>query len=151
MEIRFKVLPHFGDLELPKYQTEGSSGMDLRAAIEGTRIIGSSESMVIPCGVAIELPPGFEGQIRGRSGLAAKHSVTVLNSPGTIDNDYRGELQVILVNHGRKEYLIRRGDRIAQLVICPVARASSVWVMPEGQELSPTKRGTSGHGSTGNV
>ena len=151
MEIRFKKFPHYGELPLPKYHTDGSSGMDLRAAIESSVNIGSGQKVIIPCGIAIELSPGFEGQIRGRSGLAAKHWITVLNSPGTVDNDFRGELQVILINHGPKAYLVRRGDRIAQLVICPVAKATSVWVMPEGQELTPTARDMGGHGSTGRI
>lgn len=133
------------DLPLPAYQTEGAAGMDLAAALDADVIIAGGEHRLIPTGIHLAIPPGFEGQVRPRSGLALRHAVTVLNAPGTIDSDYRGEVKVALINHGKEPFLVRRGERIAQLVICPVARAE--WELTG--ELDATVRGTGGHGSTG--
>lgn len=133
------------DLPLPAYQTGGSAGMDLSAAIEGEITIPPGEWRLVPAGVHIAIPEGLEGQVRPRSGLALKHGVTVLNAPGTIDSDYRGEVKVALVNHGREPFVVRRGERIAQLVICPFVRAE--W--EPTAELAPTSRGAGGYGSTG--
>lgn len=133
---------------IPKYQTPGAAGMDLHACFEeGVDGVHLMDDMVlaIPTGLAIEVPPGYEAQIRPRSGLAAKSHVTVLNTPGTVDSDYRGEVKVILINYGPKDLPIKNGDRIAQLVIAPVAHARVSVV----EELSDTKRGAGGFGSTG--
>jgi dUTP pyrophosphatase len=133
------------DLPLPAYQTEGSAGMDLCAAVDGEVAIPHGEWRLIPTGLRMAIPPGLEGQVRPRSGLALKHGVTVLNAPGTIDSDYRGEVKVALVNHGKEPFVVRRGERIAQLVICPVVRAQWAPVA----ELDATARGHGGYGSTG--
>jgi dUTP pyrophosphatase len=133
------------DLPLPAYQTDGAVGLDLHAALGETVVLDPGERRLIPTGLAVAIPPGHEGQVRPRSGLALRHGVTVLNAPGTVDPDYRGELQVLLVNHGAEAFVVRRGDRIAQLVICPVVRAE----LHEVAELGETKRGTGGYGSTG--
>jgi dUTP pyrophosphatase len=140
-------LPHAADLPLPAYQTKHAAGMDLHAAVPaGSPVtIAPGQWTSIPAGVSIALPPGTEGQIRPRSGLATRHAVTVLNAPGTIDADYRGELHVLLVNHGINSFLVERGMRIAQLVVAPVARAQLL----ERKKLAVTKRGTGGFGSTG--
>ncbi|MDR3312823.1 MAG: dUTP diphosphatase [Spirochaetaceae bacterium] len=130
---------------LPNYQTEGSSGADVCACLDAPVIIPPGGYGRLPTGLFLEIPPGYEVQVRPRSGLAAKFGVTVLNSPGTIDNDYRGEVQVILVNHGAKDFTVRHGDRIAQLVAAPVVRAD----FSDVEELSDTKRGEGGFGSTG--
>ena len=130
-------------VDLPAYATAGSSGMDIRAAEE--KIIRPSETVLIPTGFQIEIPPGFEAQVRPRSGLAARSNIGVLNSPGTIDADYRGEVKVILTNFGKEEFVVRRGDRIAQLVIAPVVRATLV----ESDNLDDTQRGGGGFGHTG--
>jgi dUTP pyrophosphatase len=132
-------------IPLPSYATEGSSGMDVYAAIATEQRIGKGETVLIPTGFQIAVPPGFEAQIRPRSGLAIKHGVGVLNSPGTIDSDYRGEVKVILTNFGREEVVVKRGDRIAQMVICPVTRAE--WQAVES--LDETSRGAGGFGHTG--
>lgn len=134
-----------GEEFLPAYQTEGSAGMDLRAAVDGEVVIPPGGRALIPTGVALSIPPGVEGQVRPRSGIAIRHGVTCLNSPGTIDADYRGEVQVILANLGEEPFLVRRGDRIAQIVFSPVlsARLSVV------RELDGTARGTGGFGHTG--
>lgn len=145
--VAVRRLAHFGDLPLPAYETPQSAGMDLRAAVpehEPVDLLPGRRAL-IPTGLAIALPPGFEAQVRPRSGLALKNGITCLNSPGTIDADYRGEVGVILINHGWEGFRIRRGDRIAQLVIAPVTQA--VWL--EADELDPTGRGTGGFGSTG--
>jgi len=134
-----------GEELLPAYQTEGSAGMDLRAAVDGEVVIPPKGRALIPTGVALSIPPGVEGQVRPRSGLAIRHGVTCLNSPGTIDADYRGEVQVILANLGEEPFLVRRGDRIAQIVFCPVLSARLA-VVPE---LDGTARGTGGFGHTG--
>jgi dUTP pyrophosphatase len=145
IELRIQRLPHAEGLELPSYETSGSSGMDLRAAIDESVVISSGEGAVIPTGLQMEIPLGYEGQVRTRSGLAASHGLTVLNSPGTVDADYRGEVKVILMNFGGDEVTIDRGDRIAQLIIAPVARV----VVAEAEELGETTRGAGGFGSTG--
>ena len=145
VKIKVKVLPHGKGLDLPSYATPLSSGMDLRAAVEDKVIIKPLERCVIPTGIAVEIPPGYEGQVRPRSGLALKKGITVLNAPGTIDADYRGEVKVILINLGQEEVVINRGDRIAQLVIAPVVRAK----VEEVEDLSTTERGEGGFGSTG--
>ncbi|WP_437682470.1 dUTP diphosphatase [Sorangium sp. So ce131] len=129
----------------PAYQSEGAVGLDLRAAIDAEVTIGPGERKLVPTGYAVALPDGYEGQVRPRSGLALHHGVTVLNAPGTIDPDYRGELKVLLINHGAAPFTVRRGDRIAQLVLCPVAIAEVVLV----SSLAPTARGAGGYGSTG--
>ncbi|AUX42737.1 deoxyuridine 5'-triphosphate nucleotidohydrolase [Sorangium cellulosum] len=136
-----------GPIEVPPpaYQSEGAVGLDLRAAIDAEVTIGPGERKLVPTGYAVALPDGHEGQVRPRSGLALHHGVTVLNAPGTIDPDYRGELKVLLINHGAAPFTVRRGDRIAQLVICPVAIAEVVLV----SSLAPTARGAGGYGSTG--
>lgn len=142
-------LPHGADLPLPSYQTPHAAGLDLHAAIEGGAVLviepGARES--VPTGIALALPEGFEGQVRPRSGLALRHGVTVLNAPGTVDADYRGEVRVLLVNLGSVPFEIRRGERIAQLVIAAVTRArfEAVDALPE------SGRGTGGFGSTGRM
>jgi len=138
-------LPHGADLPLPAYETEGAAGLDLRAAIGESIMLSPGERALIPTGLAMQLPEGFEAQVRPRSGLAVKHGVTVLNAPGTIDSDYRGEVKVPLINLGQEPFAIARGDRIAQMVIAPVTRA----IPTEVAGLSATARGTSGFGSTG--
>jgi dUTP pyrophosphatase len=145
--VPIKRLPHAEGLPLPASETPGSAGMDLRAAVpEAAPVTLRPGSRArLPTGLCIALPQGFEAQARPRSGLAAKAGVTCLNSPGTIDSDYRGELQVILINHGEHDFTIRRGDRIAQLVIAPVAQAE--WL--EADDLDVTHRGAGGFGSTG--
>lgn len=133
------------DLESPFYATEHSAGLDLSAATEGDVIIGPGEIKLIPTGISVELPDGLEMQIRPRSGLALKHGLTVLNSPGTIDSDYRGEIKVILINHGKEKYKIERGSRIAQAVIAKYVKIS--W--EESENLAPSLRSEGGFGSTG--
>lgn len=130
---------------MPKYETLGSSGMDLAAFINDKIIIKPQEKIIIPTGLSIAIPEGFEIQIRPRSGLAAKHSLTVLNTPGTIDSDFRGEIKVILINLGVENYTIANGERIAQIVLCPVSKIE----FEEVSNLSTTKRGQGGFGSTG--
>src|SRR5690606_5308739 len=116
MKIQVQQLPHGEGLPLPEYQTEGSAGMDLLAAVTGETTMAPGAVAAIPTGLVIALPPGIEGQVRPRSGLAMRHAVTVANAPGTIDSDYRGEVKVLLINLGREPFVVRRGDRIAQLV-----------------------------------
>jgi dUTP pyrophosphatase len=130
---------------LPKYETSGSAGMDIRAFIASELAIPPMGRAKIPTGLFLEIPEGYEAQIRPRSGLALKWGVTLLNSPGTIDSDYRGELEVILVNMGSESFTVKNGDRIAQMVISPVVRA----VISEVEQLSKTERGAGGFGSTG--
>ena len=132
-------------VSLPKYETSGSSGMDLAANIEQKIEIKPGKSAIIPTGLAVSIPKNFEIQIRPRSGLAAKNQISVLNTPGTIDSDYRGELKVILVNLGKENFKIEKGIRIAQMVLCPVVRAT----LKEVDILEETKRGEGGFGSTG--
>lgn len=144
-EVALKRLPHGADLALPGYATEMSAGMDLLAAVEAEVILAPGERRLIPSGIAIALPAGVEAQVRPRSGLALKHGITVLNAPGTIDADYRGEVGVILINLGQEAFTIRRGDRIAQLVIATHAQAR--WRVVE--TLDDSVRGAGGFGSTG--
>ncbi|MBQ1543417.1 MAG: dUTP diphosphatase [Caulobacteraceae bacterium] len=140
-------LPHAQDLPLPAYETAGAAGMDLRAAVpeDAPLVLKPGARTMAPTGLAFAVPPGFEAQVRPRSGLAAKAGITCLNTPGTIDSDYRGEVKVILANLGDEDFVIRRGDRIAQLVIAPVAQAA--W--SEVASLDETARGAGGFGSTG--
>jgi dUTP pyrophosphatase len=147
VELRILRLPHAADLPLPAYQTEYAAGLDLVAAVPTNAPvrIAPGERAMIPTGIAIALPPGHEGQIRPRSGIALRHGVTVLNSPGTIDADYRGEIQVILVNLGGESFEITRGTRIAQMVIAPIIQARIV----ESARLDATGREGGGFGSTG--
>lgn len=144
--IKFKRLSEkFNDIPLPSYSTDGSSGMDLRAAVENEIVIKPFETVLIPTNLSIEIPEGYEGQVRPRSGLAANHFVTVLNTPGTIDADYRGEIKVILTNFGKADFIVNRGDRIAQLVIAKVEKVDIV----ETDDLNYTKRNDGGFGHTG--
>jgi dUTP pyrophosphatase len=140
-------LPHGADLPLPAYQSDAAAGLDLVAAVaaDAPVILGPGRRALIPTGIAIALPPGTEGQVRPRSGLAAQHGITVLNSPGTIDADYRGEIRVILINLGEEPFTIARGMRIAQLIIAPVMRS----LIFESRDLNETTRGVEGFGSTG--
>ncbi|QYO77026.1 dUTP diphosphatase [Devosia salina] len=147
IRIDLKWLAHGAGLPLPRQQTAGAAGLDLAAAIgaDETLTIAPGDFAMVPTGLAIALPQGYEAQIRPRSGLAARHGVTVLNSPGTVDADYRGEVKILLINHGRDAFVLRRGDRIAQMV---VARVEAVELV-EIDELDATERGEGGHGSTG--
>ncbi len=142
-------LPHGRNLPLPAYQTAGAAGMDLHAAVpeETPLMLDPCDRALVPTGLVMQLPVGYEAQIRPRSGLAFKNGVTVLNSPGTIDSDYRGEIQVLLINLGREVFEISRGMRIAQMVIAPVSRAA----IREAQAVAVTRRGKGGFGSTGVV
>jgi len=133
------------NIPLPKYETEGSSGMDLTANVNKVIEIQPGKSEIIPTGIALSIPKNYEIQIRPRSGLAAKNQISVLNTPGTIDEDYRGEIKVILINLGEKKFKIEKGLRIAQMVLCPVIKAE----LEEADELDETKRGFGGFGSTG--
>ena len=133
------------NIDLPNYKTPGSSGLDLIANTVGELLINSGETHLIPTGISIAIPQGYEAQIRPRSGLATKHSITVLNTPGTIDSDYRGEIKVILINLSKKTYKVTEGQRIAQMVICPIIKAE----FEEVDELPSTERGEGGFGSTG--
>ena len=147
VKIEIRQLPHGEGLALPAYQSAHAAGLDLLAAVpEGSPLIlAPGTHALVPTGLTIALPPGYEAQVRPRSGLAAKHGVTVLNSPGTIDADYRGEIGVLLINHGAKPFPIQRGERIAQMVIASVARVELV----TAASLSATERGDGGFGSTG--
>jgi len=145
VEIAVTRLPHNADLPLPAYETAQSAGMDLAAAIDAPMTLSPGERAMVPTGLAIALPAGYEAQVRPRSGLAAKNGVTVLNTPGTVDADYRGEVKVILVNLGDTAFEIERGMRIAQMVIAPVTQAA----FAEVDALPETARGTGGFGSTG--
>nr|WP_321512297.1 dUTP diphosphatase [uncultured Hyphomonas sp.] len=140
-------LPHFEGLQLPAYETAGSAGMDVRAAVpEGEpMVLAPGERAMVPTGLSVAIPQGYEIQVRPRSGLAAKHGLTCLNTPGTIDSDYRGEIKVILVNLGQDAFTIQRGERIAQLVLAPVTRLA--WQAVDS--LDETERGAGGFGSTG--
>ena len=145
--VTVRQLPHGDDLPLPHYATPQSAGMDLLAATDAELTLAASERAIVPTGIAIALPDGFEAQVRPRSGLAAKHGLTVLNSPGTIDADYRGEIKVIIANMGADSVRIERGMRIAQLVIAPIVQAD--WVAVDS--LPESVRGEGGFGSTGVV
>ena len=140
-----KRLPHGEGLDLPAYATEGAAGMDVLAAVDVVLAPGGRHA--VATGLSLAIPAGFEVQVRPRSGLALKHGISLPNAPGTIDSDYRGELKIILINHGSDDFAVRRGDRIAQLVLAPVTRAS--WL--EVDDLDETARGEGGFGSTGGV
>lgn len=143
--VAVRRLPHGEGLDLPVYATDGAAGMDVVSAEDV--VIAPGGRHAVATGLAVAIPPGFEIQVRPRSGLALKHGITVPNTPGTIDSDYRGELKVILINHGADAFAVRRGDRVAQLVLAPVTRAG--WV--EVENLDETARGAGGFGSTGGV
>jgi dUTP pyrophosphatase len=147
VRIEIRQLPHGEGLALPAYQSDHAAGLDLLAAVPEASplILSPGKHALVPTGLSIALPPGYEAQVRPRSGLAAKHGVTVLNAPGTVDADYRGEIGVLLINHGDSPFAIRRGERIAQMVIASVARAELVATA----SLSETDRGSGGFGSTG--
>jgi len=145
IDVKLKILPHGSGLPLPAYATADAAGADLVAALEAPLTLAPGEHKDVPTGIAMALPPGWEAQVRPRSGLALRHGITVLNSPGTIDADYRGEVRVILVNLGSAPVTIARGERIAQLVVAPVSRAD--WQVVT--ELPATARGAGGFGSTG--
>jgi dUTP pyrophosphatase len=146
-KVRVVVMPHGRDLPLPKYQTIGAAGLDLVAAIPADVPVKIKKGgrALVPTGLVIELPRGFEAQIRPRSGLALKAGITVLNSPGTVDSDYRGEMQVLLINLGEAAFTVQRGDRIAQMVVAPVTQVD----LSEAVTVRATKRGAGGYGSTG--
>ena len=147
IRLDIRQLPHGQGLPLPAYQSAHAAGLDLLAAVpeNAPLVLAPGEYAMVPTGLAIALPEGFEAQVRPRSGLAARHGVTVLNAPGTIDADYRGEIQVILINHGAEPFAIRRGERIAQMVIAPVVQAR----LNPVDSLPDTGRGSGGFGSTG--
>lgn len=145
IKVKIKKTEDAGDMPLPAYMTEGSSGMDLHAAVKDAHTIKPGEVALIPTGIIAAVPPGFEFQVRPRSGLAAKEGIGILNTPGTIDSDYRGEIKVILINLGRNSFTIKRNQRIAQMVLCPVARA----VLEETEQLPSTERNGGGFGHTG--
>ena len=145
--VQIMRLPHGTDLPLPQYQSAQAAGLDLVAAVpaDAPVVIAPGRHSLIPTGVAVALPPGYEGQVRPRSGLAVRHGVTVLNTPGTVDADYRGELQIALVNLGTEPFTVQRGMRIAQMIVAPVERV----VLVEVESLNTTQRATGGFGSTG--
>jgi len=147
VRIEVRRLPHGEGLALPAYQTAHAAGLDLLAAVPEDQplVLQPGKHAMVPTGLTIALPEGYEAQVRPRSGLAAKHGITVLNAPGTVDADYRGEINVLLINHGAEPFAIRRGERIAQMVIASVARAEFV----AADRLSSTERGSGGFGSTG--
>jgi len=145
VNVRVRRLAHGADLPLPAPASRSSAGLDLRAAVENERVLSPGERALVPTGLVLEIPDGWEGQVRPRSGLALHHGIVLPNAPGTIDSDYRGEVMVILANLGSEPFTIRRGDRIAQLVLAPVAAVA--WV--EAVELAVSERGDGGFGSTG--
>ena len=145
VELKIQRIEGNEDLPLPKYMSPGASGMDLRAAVMDAVTIPPKEIAVIPLGIRMAMPGGFEAQVRPRSGLAARNSIGVLNSPGTVDSDYRGEVKVILFNFGKEPFVVKRGDRIAQMVIARVVRVALV----EQNQLVDTERGSGGFGHTG--
>ncbi|MGV8079013.1 MAG: dUTP diphosphatase [Syntrophales bacterium] len=144
LELAIQRLPAGLGLPLPSYMTTQSAGMDIHAAVAEDTVILPGERVMIPSGIAISLPAGFEAQVRPRSGLALRHGITLVNAPGTIDADYRGEIGILLINHGHIPFTVRRGDRIAQLVVQQVARV--IWT--EQEQLDPTARGEGGFGHT---
>ncbi len=144
LEIK-RISDKFSDIELPHYATIGSAGMDVRAAIDNEMIIEAGKVVLVPTNLSVAIPEGYEIQVRPRSGLAAKHGIGLLNSPGTIDSDYRGEIKIILFNFSNKDFIIKRGERIAQLILAKVTIANLI----EVQELSSTVRGSGGFGHTG--
>lgn len=145
VKVKIKRRPGTEDLPLPAYMTAGAAGMDLYAAVEEEVVLHPGERRLIPTGLYISLPPGYEAQIRPRSGLALRHGISMVNTPGTIDSDYRGEIGVILINHGREPFVVRRGDRIAQMVVSRVERVE--W--EEVDALDESERGSGGFGHTG--
>lgn len=144
-KIQFKKLPHAADLPLPSYESAHAAGMDIRAALEEPLELKPQERILVPTGLQMALPEGYEAQIRPRSGLAYRNGITMLNSPGTIDSDYRGEVKVLAINHGQETFTIKHGDRIAQMVIAPVQQM----FIEETNALPDTVRGEGGFGSTG--
>lgn len=145
LEVKIRRLPHGEGLPLPAYQSQDAIGMDLHAAVTADTTVPPGAVAAIPCGFAMALPPGYEAQVRPRSGLAAKHAISLANTPGTIDPDYRGEVKVLLINHGREPFVVTRAMRIAQMVVMPVPRVS--W--SEVKDLPDTARGEGGFGHTG--
>lgn len=145
IEIFVKTHPHFEGLSLPDYQTAGSSGMDLLAACQESIVLAPGLRVLVPTGISVSIPAGIEAQIRPRSGLAIRHGITLLNTPGTIDSDYRGEIQVIMINLGQENFVVQRGMRIAQMVISQIVKATLVSV----DNLDATMRGSGGFGHTG--
>ena len=145
VEVAIKILPHGEGLEMPAYATAGSAGMDLRAALDDDLELKPGERALAPTGIAIALPEGYEAQIRPRSGLAVKKGISMVNAPGTIDSDYRGEIKIILINLGQESVSFTRGDRIAQMVVAPYSRA----VMRKVEDLESTDRNAGGFGHTG--
>lgn len=145
MELKFKLVDEKIKIKIPKYQSKDSAGMDLCSSSKKDIVIPPFQSQLIPTNLILEIPKGFEGQIRPRSGLALKHNITVLNSPGTIDSDYRGEVKVLLYNLGNKDFVVKFGDRIAQLIISKYEKV----ILKQARKLSNTKRGKGGYGSTG--
>ena len=145
LTVKIKRLPNGADLDLPRYETALAAGCDVRAAVDAPIVLKPGERFMVPTGIAIAMPPGWEAQMRPRSGLAAKHGIACVNAPGTIDADYRGELKVILINHGTEDFTIKRGERIGQMVFAPVFQAH----FEEVDELDDTERGQGGFGSTG--
>ncbi len=143
--VKIKRLNGNNDLSLPSYESEGSSGMDIRASVKEPVVIGPGEIKFIQTGLAVSVPPGFEAQVRPRSGLALRHGIGMVNSPGTIDSDYRGEIGIILINWGKEPFVVRKGDRIAQMIITSVCHAELV----EVEDLDNTSRGAGGFGHTG--
>ena len=145
ISVKIKRLQDNNDIRLPSYESEGSSGMDIRANVKEPVLLGPGDIKLIPTGLAVSVPPGYEAQIRPRSGLAFKYGIGMVNSPGTIDSDYRGEIGIILINWGTEPFTVRRGDRIAQMIIAKVYRADFV----EADDLDTTPRGKRGFGHTG--
>ncbi len=144
-KILFKKLEHASDLPLPSYESAFAAGMDIRAAVEKSFVLEPGQRALIPTGLQMALPEGYEAQIRPRSGLAYRNGITMLNTPGTIDADYRGEVKVLAINHGEESFTINHGDRIAQMVIAPIKQ----FLVQEAEELPDTERGSGGFGSTG--
>jgi dUTP pyrophosphatase len=140
-----RISKEYNDIPLPEYATEGSAGMDIRAAVKESLIVKMGEVVIVPTNLSVEIPQGYEIQVRPRSGLAAKHGIGILNSPGTIDSDYRGEIKIILINFGKEDFTIQKGERIAQLIISRVFRAN----FKEESSLNVSKRGSGGFGHTG--
>ena len=143
--VKIKRLPHGQGLDLPAYATPGSAGVDLSAAIDEPLVLAPGQIALVPTGIAVAIPPGFEGQIRPRSGLATKHGISLVNAPGTVDSDFRGEMRCSLINLGQAPYTVHRGDRISQMIIAPVFQAK----FEEVDELPESERGEGGWGSTG--
>ena len=145
VEVKVKRLEGNEDIPLPSYESDGAAGMDIRAAVEGSVVLEPGEIKLIPTGIAVSIPEGYEGQIRPRSGIALRFGIGMVNSPGTIDSDYRGEIRVIMINWGRTSFEVKRGDRIAQMLISKVYRAA----ISETRALDATRRGIEGFGSSG--